>query len=92
RVHNGDKCSCGESFEFTQKTIDELNKCLNNKNSSSPNDCVNNDNKINNYNNYNTPNCLKATVHDKRLLLLSSSGSYGHVESLIIPYGNIIFA
>src|SRR5207244_8929595 len=36
--------------------------------------------------------CLKATVHDKQLLLLSSSGSYRHVESLVIPHGNIIFA
>ncbi|CAG8438499.1 14340_t:CDS:2 [Acaulospora colombiana] len=36
------------------------------------------------------PNCLRP-VTDKRILLLTS-GKYRQVESVVIPYGNIIFA
>ncbi|CAG8438606.1 9716_t:CDS:2 [Diversispora eburnea] len=38
----------------------------------------------------NITNCLQS-VHDKRVLLLKS-GKYSQVESVIIPYGDIIFA
>ncbi|RHZ47259.1 hypothetical protein Glove_586g18 [Diversispora epigaea] len=66
----------------------------NNINKNKNNNNNHNDNNNNNNNKSlvedNITNCLQS-VHDKRILLLKS-GKYSQVESVIIPYGDIIFA